>query len=338
MQAILCFNMNPFSPSNDSSKMRLTRSPGPSAEMMDYGDDNERLPEGRRGDQVTSPHTNDVILGRGFRFAWHSGNNEFQELVRNNIPRYDAAKRKNDKTRVVQEIFEAVASKGRFLKKDEGTGLYEVVEDHIAKEKISQAIRYKKRRSINAGKTGKRTGSPLLASAARKQHRMDPSMKSSLQRRGSPSQDEDAVGESTHLTLPVPPMPSLAMAQTHFGTQEALRAVEPMKSTQHSTQPARMLDSFQGASHLAKSGHRKRTPRIEDNLPQGGADSNLASLRGPVLPSVASEQRPVLDEDLFDDDTLLNVLGPKDQVKWPDVSLFGALLSFDMPLQEFHLK
>ena len=92
----------------------------------------------------------DVILGRGFRYAWHSGNNEFQALVRKNIRRYDEAKRKNDKSRIVQEIYDMVTRKGRFLKKDESTGLYEVVEEHVAKEKISQAIRYKKRRSVRS--------------------------------------------------------------------------------------------------------------------------------------------------------------------------------------------
>mmetsp|Transcript_10178 Transcript_10178/g.19537 ORF Transcript_10178/g.19537 Transcript_10178/m.19537 type:complete len:244 (-) Transcript_10178:269-1000(-) len=99
---------------------------------------------------VPSLEPNDVILGRGFRYAWHSGNNDFQALVRKNIQRYDEAKRKNDKSRVVQEIYELVTRKGRFLKKDELTGLYEVVEEQVAKEKISQAIRYKKRRFVRS--------------------------------------------------------------------------------------------------------------------------------------------------------------------------------------------
>ena len=61
---------------------------------------------------------NDVILGRGFRFAWHSGNNAFQALVQSYIPLYDAATRKADKSRVVQRIYDKVIERGRFVKKD----------------------------------------------------------------------------------------------------------------------------------------------------------------------------------------------------------------------------
>ena len=108
------------------------------------------VPSCREPGIVSSPEPKDVILGRGFRYAWHSGNNEFQALVRKNIQRYDEAKRKIDKSRIVQEIYERVIKKGRFLKKDESTGFYEVVEEHVAKEKISQAIRYKRRRSVGS--------------------------------------------------------------------------------------------------------------------------------------------------------------------------------------------
>jgi hypothetical protein len=83
----------------------------------------------------------DVILGRGFRFAWHSGNNRFQDLVNEIIPRYDAATRKCEKSRLIQLVFDQVTTKGRFLKKDETTELYYKVDEHTAKEKISQAIR-----------------------------------------------------------------------------------------------------------------------------------------------------------------------------------------------------
>ena len=99
---------------------------------------------------ATSLEPNDVILGRGFRFAWHGGNNAFQALVQSYIPLYDAAKRKTDKSQIVQRIYDKVTTRGRFVKKDETTGLYFSVEEHIAKEKIGQAIRYKKRRSTDS--------------------------------------------------------------------------------------------------------------------------------------------------------------------------------------------
>lgn len=113
---------------------------------------------------ITSLEPNDVILGRGFRFAWHSGNNAFQALVQSFIPSYDTAKRKTDKSRIVQRIYDTVTTRGRFVKKDEKSGLYFAVEEHIAKEKIGQAIRYKKRRSGDTSPPGKSpSSSPMPA-------------------------------------------------------------------------------------------------------------------------------------------------------------------------------
>ena len=124
---------------------------------------------------ATSLEPNDVILGRGFRFAWHGGNNAFQALVKSYIPLYDAAKRKTDKSRIVQRIYDKVTTRGRFVKKDEATGLYFSVEENVAKEKIGQAIRYKKRRSGDTTYSRQSSSSPhpdsLIAATAQARRR-----------------------------------------------------------------------------------------------------------------------------------------------------------------------
>lgn len=157
-----------MNPSFPLSNVRTTKSRSP------YGLGNRESEDEKRSSEdvvppshagvVVSLEPNDVILGRGFRYAWHSGNNAFQALVRDNITRYNEAVRKNDKSRIVQEIYKRVTLKGRFLKKTEPTGLYAEVEEHVAKEKISQAIRYKKRRSVRSDQTGAGPSSSSVSS------------------------------------------------------------------------------------------------------------------------------------------------------------------------------
>lgn len=206
--------MNPFSPNSNDPPEDMKLPPPRGAGVTEAED--EKSSDQRGAAMIVAPQPNDVILGRGFRFAWHSGNNEFQALIRHNIPRYNAAKRKNDKSRVVQGIYDTVSRKGRFLKKDEATGLYFVVEEeHVAKEKISQAIRYQRRRSGRSSEGG-----------------------------SSPSPTKPGSPES----IPSP--------------------------------------------------GRTRQPQAE----------------------------------LFDDPTLLGVLGPEEEVSWPSLSQFAVLASFDTPL------
>jgi hypothetical protein len=96
---------------------------------------------------IASPQDSDVILGRGFRYDWHSGNNVFKNTIAEFIPKYNAAPSKIEKSRIVHQVFLEVTAQGRFLKRDEASGGYRVVPDQVAREKISQAIRYKKRRT-----------------------------------------------------------------------------------------------------------------------------------------------------------------------------------------------
>ena len=100
----------------------------------------------RHIDFVSSPRSEDVLLGRGFTFSWHEGNARFKKIIDETAPAYFASVSRHDKSRVVQQVFERIKSMGcRFLKQDKKTGLYFSVTEKEAREKISQAIRYKKR-------------------------------------------------------------------------------------------------------------------------------------------------------------------------------------------------
>ena len=62
-----------------------------------------------------------------------------------------------------------------------------------------------------------------------------------------------------------------------------------------------------------------------------GATNLLTLSMPPVATAEDKQNQPSAEEaELFDDETLSSVLGPKDQVKWPDIALFGVLVSFDM--------
>ena len=116
---------------------------------------------------VSSPRPQDVLLGRGFSFTWHTGNNRFQEIINEHVAQYFAATSRNDRSRIVQQVFEQVKSRGsRFLRQNEQTGQYHPVCDKVAREKIGQAIRYKKARrnafrsSVQRDRSGTDTSRP----------------------------------------------------------------------------------------------------------------------------------------------------------------------------------
>ena len=84
---------------------------------------------------------NDVLSGRGGGTNVHSGNRNFRDMINLHRRRYLKAK-KNDKPAISRAIVRAVReSGGRFLKKDEKSGLWFEIGDTQAREKTSQALR-----------------------------------------------------------------------------------------------------------------------------------------------------------------------------------------------------
>ncbi|KAL7541799.1 LOW QUALITY PROTEIN: hypothetical protein ACHAWF_007022 [Thalassiosira exigua] len=90
---------------------------------------------------ISMPHANDVLCGRGGGSNNHPGNESFRELV-NEFPYVNCPKR--EKPLIARRIVEAVRNQtppGRFLSKDSRTGLWNDIGDGKAREKTSQALR-----------------------------------------------------------------------------------------------------------------------------------------------------------------------------------------------------
>mmetsp|Transcript_7061 Transcript_7061/g.16143 ORF Transcript_7061/g.16143 Transcript_7061/m.16143 type:complete len:569 (-) Transcript_7061:2029-3735(-) len=88
-------------------------------------------------------HPNDVLCGRGGGTNNHAGNEKFRELVNQKKVAYLHSS-KRDKPFVSKGIVRAVRNQnppGRFLQKDEKSGLWYDIGDQKAREKTSQALR-----------------------------------------------------------------------------------------------------------------------------------------------------------------------------------------------------
>mmetsp|Transcript_25361 Transcript_25361/g.47174 ORF Transcript_25361/g.47174 Transcript_25361/m.47174 type:complete len:683 (-) Transcript_25361:175-2223(-) len=90
---------------------------------------------------ITTYADYDVLSGRGGGTNVHPGNCRFRDLIHANRRRYLKAK-KNDKPAISRSIVRSIRDAGgRFLRKDESTGLWYEIGDAGAREKTSQALR-----------------------------------------------------------------------------------------------------------------------------------------------------------------------------------------------------
>jgi len=92
---------------------------------------------------IRTPHAHDVLCGRGGGTNNHAGNESFRDLV-NERKRTYLNSSKREKPLVSRSIVEAVRNRkppGRFLTKDDKTGLWNDIGDQKAREKTSQALR-----------------------------------------------------------------------------------------------------------------------------------------------------------------------------------------------------
>lgn len=97
------------------------------------------VPPSKEG--LSSFNDNDVLSGRGGGTNVHPGNRNFRDLINLHRRAYLKA-RKNDKPAISRAIVRSIReTNGRFLKKDEKTGLWFEVGDDAAREKTSQALR-----------------------------------------------------------------------------------------------------------------------------------------------------------------------------------------------------
>jgi len=94
---------------------------------------------------ITEPHENDVMYGRGGGTNHHKGNKKYRIMVEDRKLEYVNSKRL-DKPLVALEIiriWRAQLPTGRFLKHNDKTGQWDDVGDKKAREKTSQALREK---------------------------------------------------------------------------------------------------------------------------------------------------------------------------------------------------
>lgn len=92
---------------------------------------------------IRTPHANDVLSGRGGGTNNHPGNEKFRELVHSKKVLYVNSS-KREKALVSCAIVEYIRNQtpvGRFLQRDEKTGLWYDIGDQKAREKTSQALR-----------------------------------------------------------------------------------------------------------------------------------------------------------------------------------------------------
>lgn len=123
------------------------------------------------GVYVTELHPLDVLLGRGSGPSMHQGNVKFRKIVEGLKPIYMSTKSRKSKSNMVHNTVNNIKRQGgRFLvriskatkkaRRDQPRGhapeeavLYEVVKDHVACEKMKQAIRYVQYKKDPTGKS-----------------------------------------------------------------------------------------------------------------------------------------------------------------------------------------
>jgi hypothetical protein len=110
-----------------------------------YYSDLEFPEPAHRQTQIRSitPHTNDVMMGRGGNNNKWCGNEQLRDLARLQVERYQKADKKgksNISIHLVSQVH-ALSPPGRFLKRDSNTLEWKIVPDGQAREKASQCLR-----------------------------------------------------------------------------------------------------------------------------------------------------------------------------------------------------
>eukprot|EP00934_Nitzschia_sp_Nitz4_P008301 Nitzschia sp. Nitz4//scaffold1_size375055//282622//283975//NITZ4_000308-RA/size375055-augustus-gene-0.724-mRNA-1//-1//CDS//3329541141//8291//frame0 len=97
----------------------------------------------RKAKGISTPHHNDVLMGRGGKNNQHSGNETLRGFARQHSQAYSCAskKEKSDISRELVRLMRELEPAARFLKYDADTNKWEDVGDDVAREKTSQVLR-----------------------------------------------------------------------------------------------------------------------------------------------------------------------------------------------------
>ena len=97
------------------------------------------------GDKVQVPSPIDILLGRSKFCQGYIGNARYLHFIEDHAERYEETP-KNLKTKVACELVELIKSTGSRFLKECGDGSWIIVDDKIAREKVSNAFRDKRKR------------------------------------------------------------------------------------------------------------------------------------------------------------------------------------------------
>jgi hypothetical protein len=95
------------------------------------------------GVELKNVSNHDVICGRGGLGNRHAGNRHYRQIIKDYQVQYLTAQ-KREKKKIAFEIMDIIHNlkpPGRFLQKDDATGLFIQIDDKRASEKISQSLR-----------------------------------------------------------------------------------------------------------------------------------------------------------------------------------------------------
>jgi len=87
------------------------------------------------------PDETHVIIGKGMKYYHHDGNINMRSIITSMIHEYANAKSKKERSNVLTSILDQIRINGNFVKKDDKTGLWFIVDDVLARDKIYQTIR-----------------------------------------------------------------------------------------------------------------------------------------------------------------------------------------------------
>ncbi|CAB9500001.1 expressed unknown protein [Seminavis robusta] len=169
------------------------------------------------------PHDNDILMGRGGKNNLHKGNGRLRKMARDLRQAYIKSSKK-DKSQMSRDLVkrvQAMTPPGRFLKRNNTSNGWEVVDEEYAREKASQCLRdavtFKGFRPFNDGSTSGSSTADETDSA--------PSSQSSTPRSGTPvpmedeQQQESSSTSSTNVITPEANRPPTTAAQ---GAEDAL--------------------------------------------------------------------------------------------------------------------
>jgi len=88
------------------------------------------------------PTSFDILLGKERASFNHSGNKRFRVIINQNLDRYMTVPTKTIKSRLIRDIYDEMKKTGfRFFKKDNHTDTWHEINDQLAREKVSHALR-----------------------------------------------------------------------------------------------------------------------------------------------------------------------------------------------------